>query len=73
MLEKTEGSTKKGHSRDTGNIEHTRHRTKAIKPQNTTQHRKLKKKEKHGPYQQPGVNSGAREGYAENSLEASFL
>ena len=45
MLEKTEGSTKKGQSKDTGNIEHTRHRTKAIKPQSTAQHRKLKKGE----------------------------
>jgi hypothetical protein len=31
MLEKTEGEIKNGESRDTGNIGHTRHRTKTNK------------------------------------------
>ena len=42
MLEKIEGAIKNGQARDTGNISHTRHRTKTKKAKNTTQHRKLK-------------------------------
>jgi hypothetical protein len=39
MLKKTEGAFKNGESRDTGNIEYTRHRTKTNKAKNnTTQH-----------------------------------
>jgi hypothetical protein len=36
-LEKTEGAIKNGQSRETGNIGHTRHRTKTSKANNTIQ------------------------------------
>ena len=54
---------KNGKSRERGNIGHTRHRAKTDKNKNKTQHRKLKD-EQHRPYQKPGLNPGAREGYA---------
>ena len=34
MLQKTKGATRNGHSRDTGNIGHTRHRTQQAKNKN---------------------------------------
>jgi hypothetical protein len=37
MLEKTEEAIKNGQSKDTGNIGHTKHRTKINKTQSTTQ------------------------------------
>jgi hypothetical protein len=37
MVEKTEGAIKNRQSRETGNIEYTRHRTKTNKTNNTTQ------------------------------------
>jgi hypothetical protein len=40
-LEKTEGEIENVQSRETGNIWHTRHRTKTSKAKNTTQHRKV--------------------------------
>jgi len=44
MLEKTEGEIiKNGQSRDTGNIGHKRHRTKASKNKTQHKHRKLKR------------------------------
>jgi hypothetical protein len=43
MFEKPEGSIKNGQSRHTGNIRHTRHRTKA----NKTQHTSTQKSGKH--------------------------
>jgi len=42
MLEKTAGTIKNGQSRDSGNIGHTRHKSK-IKTKTKTQHRKLKR------------------------------
>ena len=36
-----QGATKNGQSRDTGNIGHTRHRTKTNKTKNTTQKTKI--------------------------------
>jgi hypothetical protein len=66
MLEKTEGATKNGRSRDTGNIGHTRHRTKTNnnnnkKPKhNTTQ--TTKEMSNTNPSKKSGVNLGAREG-----------
>ena len=41
MLEKTEMAIKNGQSRETGNIEHKKHRTKTNKAKNI-KHRKLK-------------------------------
>ena len=49
-------------SRDTGNNEYTRHRTKTNKTKNTTQ--KTKKISNTDATKNPGVNTGAREGYA---------
>jgi hypothetical protein len=56
---------KKGQSRDTDNIEHTRHKTtknktksKQSKKQNTTQKTKMMS----GPQQKPGLNPSAHEG-----------
>jgi hypothetical protein len=37
MLEKTEGTIKNVHSRDTGNIRYKRHRTKTNKAKHNTQ------------------------------------
>jgi hypothetical protein len=48
MLEKTEGEIRNGQSRDTGNIGHTRYRTKTNK---TKQKQHSKVDEKHGPHQ----------------------
>jgi hypothetical protein len=36
MLENTEGAIKNGQSRETDNIDHTRHKTKTKKPQQFT-------------------------------------
>jgi len=44
---------KNGQSRDTGNIDHTRHRTTTSKTKNTTQHRNLKKMSNMDPTNKP--------------------
>jgi hypothetical protein len=70
-LEKTEGTTKNGQSRDTANIRHTRHKTKTNKVQkyNTTQKKinsftyiLCSQDVFDRPHQTLEVNSGAREG-----------
>jgi hypothetical protein len=59
-LEKTEGAIKKGQSRESGNIWHTRRQTKQNTQHNTTQ--KAKKMNNIHPTKKPRVNIGAREG-----------
>ena len=54
-LEKTEGAIKNGQSRDTGNIEHTRHMTQTNKT-NTTQ--KTKKMSNTDPTKNQGLAKG---------------
>jgi len=58
FIAKTEGAIKNGQSRETGNIEYTRHKTTTKKStkQNT------EKDNQHGPHQKSVVNSDAREG-----------
>jgi len=58
ILENTEEAIKKGHSRDTGNID-TKHRTKTNKTKNRTEEPK-KKTVQDRPHQKLGVNSDAR-------------
>ena len=60
-LEKTEGSTKNGHSRDTGNIGHKTQNEDTTK-KNTTQ--KTKKMSNTNLTNKPRVNPGALEGQA---------
>jgi len=52
-LEKTEGAIKNEQSRDTGNIGHTRHRTKANKTKKNT-NKKAKKKNNTDPTKNRG-------------------
>jgi len=61
LSEKTEGAIKNGQSRETGNVGHTRHRTKTYKTQHWTLKRLATRTlpntggKTHGPYQIPGV------------------
>ena len=62
-LEKREGVIKNGQSRNTGNIEHTRHQLKTNK---TKQYNTENENEEHRPHQTPppkipGISSGVPE------------
>ena len=63
-----EKSISNGQSRYTGNIEHTRHRTKTNKIQK--HNTENENNEQHGPHKKLGVNSGAREGL---EVTASYM
>ena len=62
MLQKTEGAIKNGQSRDTGNIETTRHGTKTEKTK--IHNTEYQKDEHHRLHQKLGMNPGASKGYA---------
>jgi len=61
-LEKTEGTINNGQPRDTGNI--WVHKTQDVDKYNKKHNTGIESDEQHGSHQHPGMNPGARRGYA---------